>query len=150
MHNSQLIHNQSIVEDEWIFVSLPSGNEEVKKQAGKVVLFKLTGESLPTDLQISETVIPQTGKIILPLSVYLKKRDALQARVKNNEIALWISTHETLDTLLALEKDINIFPLIAVFVERFMPITTSMWPHRSKPMCARSKMSGWIDTPLKP
>ncbi len=72
MHNSQLILNQSIVEDEWIFVALPSGNEEVKKQAGKVVLFKLTGESLPTDLQINETVIPQTGKIILPFSVYLK------------------------------------------------------------------------------
>jgi len=31
MLNSQLILNQSIVEDEWTFVSLPSGNEEVKK-----------------------------------------------------------------------------------------------------------------------
>jgi uncharacterized protein (DUF934 family) len=119
MLNSQLIHKQSISLDEWTFVPLPSGNEEVKKQAGKVVLFKLTGESLPTELQIGETVIPQTGKIILPLSVYLKNRDALQTRLKNNEIALWIATHETFDTLLASEKDINVFPLIAVFVERF-------------------------------
>ena len=119
MLNSQLILNQSISLDEWTFVSLPSGNEEVKKQAGKVVLFKLTGESLPTELQIDETVIPQAGKIIVPLSVYLKNRDALQTRLKNNEIALWLATHETLDALLVSEKDINVFPLIAVFVERF-------------------------------
>ena len=119
MLNSQLILNQSVSLDEWTFVPLPSGNEEVKKQAGKVVLFKLTGESLPTELQIDETVIPQTGKIIVPLSVYLKNRDTLQTRLKNNEIALWIATHETLDTLLVSEKDINVFPLIAVFVERF-------------------------------
>lgn len=119
MLNSQLILNQSIVDDEWTFIALPSGHEEIKKQAGKVVLFKLTGESLPSELQINETVIPQTGKIILPLSVYLKNRDALQHRAKNNEIALWIATHETLDPLISAEKDINIFPLIAVFVERF-------------------------------
>ena len=119
MLNSQLILNQSISPDEWSFVPLPSGNEEVKKQAGKVVLFKLTGESLPTELQIEETVIPQAGKIIVPLSVYLKNRDALQTRLKNNEIALWLATHETLDALLVSEKDINVFPLIAVFVERF-------------------------------
>ena len=119
MLNSQLILNQSISLDEWSFVPLPSGNEEVKKQAGKVVLFKLTGESLPTELQIEETVIPQAGKIIVPLSVYLKNRDALQKRLQNNEIALWLATHETLDALLASEKDINVFPLIAVFVERF-------------------------------
>ena len=119
MLNSQLILNQSISLDEWSFVPLPSGNEEVKKQAGKVVLFKLTGESLPTELQIEETVIPQAGKIIVPLSVYLKNRDALQTRLQNNEIALWLATHETLDALLASEKDINAFPLIAIFVERF-------------------------------
>jgi len=119
MINSQLILNQSISLDEWSFVPLPSGNEEVKKQAGKVVLFKLTGESLPTELQIEETVIPQAGKIIVPLSVYLKNRDALQTRLQNNKIALWLATHETLDALLASEKDINVFPLIAVFVERF-------------------------------
>ena len=119
MLNSQLILNQSISLDEWSIVPLPSGNEEVKKQAGKVVLFKLTGESLPTELQIDETVIPQAGKIIVPLSVYLKNRDALQTRLKNNEIALWLATHETLDVLLASEKDINVFPLIGVFVERF-------------------------------
>lgn len=119
MLNSQLILNQSIIDDEWTFVALPSSNEEIKKQAGKVVLFKLTGESPPSELQINETVIPQNGKIILPLSVYLKNREALQTRLKNNEIALWLATHETLDALITIEKDINVFPLIAVFVERF-------------------------------
>ena len=119
MLNSQLILNQSIIDDEWTFVALPNGNEEVKKQAGKVVLFKLTGESPPSELQINETVIPQNGKIILPLSVYLKNREALETRLKNNEIALWLATHETLDEFITIEKDINVFPLIAVFVERF-------------------------------
>ncbi len=119
MLNSQLILNQSIIDDEWTFVALPNGNEEVKKQAGKVVLFKLTGESAPSELQINETVIPQNGKIILPLSVYLKNREALETRLKNNEIALWLATHETLDEFITIEKDINVFPLIAVFVERF-------------------------------
>ena len=119
MPNSQLILNQSIIDDAWTLVNLPVANEEVKKQAGKVVLFKLTGESLPTELQINETIIPQSGKIILPLSVYLKNRDVLQTRVQNKEIALWLATHETLDSLIALEKDMNVFPLIAVFVERF-------------------------------
>ncbi len=42
MINSQLILNQSIVDDEWTFVALPSGHEEIKKQAGKVVLFKFS------------------------------------------------------------------------------------------------------------
>jgi uncharacterized protein (DUF934 family) len=119
MLNSKLILNQSIIDDEWRFVALPSGHEEIKKQAGKVVLFKLTGESLPSELQINETVFPQYGKIILPLSVYLKNREVLQTRLKNNEIALWLATHESLDTLTTIEKDINVFPLIAVFVERF-------------------------------
>jgi len=119
MLNSQLILNQSIIDDEWTFVALPSENEEIKKQAGKVVLFKLTGESSPSELQINETVIPQNSKIILPLSVYLKNREALKTRLKNNEIALWLATHETLHALITIEKDINIFPLIAIFVERF-------------------------------
>jgi uncharacterized protein (DUF934 family) len=119
MPNSQLILNQDIINDEWTFVALPSGHEEIKKQAGKVVLFKLTGESLPSELQINETVIPQNGKIILPLSVYLKNREALQTRLENNDIALWLATHEKLDTLITTEKNLNVFPLIAIFVERF-------------------------------
>lgn len=119
MLNSQLILNQSIIQDEWTFVPLPNANEEVKKQAGKLVLYKLTGESQPSELQINETVIPQTGKIILPLRVYLKNRYTLQARLKNDEISLWFATHEILEPLLASEKNINVFPLIAVFSERF-------------------------------
>ena len=46
--NSQLIVEQSIVKDDWQTVDVPKINQEVKKQAGKVVLFKLTGEDYPT------------------------------------------------------------------------------------------------------
>ena len=39
--SSQLIINNSIVDDEWQLVMPPKADEEVKKQAGKVVMFKL-------------------------------------------------------------------------------------------------------------
>ena len=50
--SSQLIINNSIVDDEWKLVMPPKADEEVKKQAGKVVMFKLTGEGSLTNEQI--------------------------------------------------------------------------------------------------
>ena len=38
----------SIVEDTWTIVNLPASLAEERKQAGKVVLFKLTGENSVT------------------------------------------------------------------------------------------------------
>jgi len=35
MPNSQLILNQSIIDDEWTLVNLPSANEEVKNKQAK-------------------------------------------------------------------------------------------------------------------
>jgi hypothetical protein len=46
--NSQLILNSQIVKDDWETILLPKVNVEVKKQAGKVVMFKLTGDDSPT------------------------------------------------------------------------------------------------------
>ena len=43
---SNLIRHDAIAEDLWTIVKLPAPAEEtVRKQAGKVVLFKLTGEA---------------------------------------------------------------------------------------------------------
>ena len=50
-----------IVENNWLTLQLPPGLVEARKQAGKVVLFKLTGEETVTNEQINETVIPSTG-----------------------------------------------------------------------------------------
>jgi uncharacterized protein (DUF934 family) len=117
---SQLIKNNTIVADEWTRVIPPTlGDEVVRKQAGKVVLFKLHGEETFSQAQIDATVIPATGKIILPLPVWLAKKSTLGARMTAGEIGILVATHEPIEQLVAEFPDLNILPLIAVFVERF-------------------------------
>lgn len=116
---SNLILNNAIVENEWTCVTLPAGEETVRKQAGKVVLFKLTGEKTTTPEQIAATVIPQNGKIIVPLSVWEARKQELIDRLEKGELGIWLATHELLETLAASIADINQLPLIAVHVERF-------------------------------
>ena len=109
----------ALANDEWTIVRLPEAQTEERKQAGKVVLFKLTGESTVTEEQINNTVIPATGKIIVPLSVFVERRDELAARIANNEVGVWLATHELLEYLIQEQADLNALPIIAVFVERF-------------------------------
>jgi uncharacterized protein (DUF934 family) len=117
---SNLIKDNAIVNDEWFRVIPPSlGEETVRKQAGKVVLFKLTGEQTYTQEQIAATEIPATGKVLLPLTVWQANVDKLAGRMAAGEIGILLATHEPLDTLAATFSDINELPLIAVFVERF-------------------------------
>ena len=117
---SQLIKNNSIVVDEWTRVIPPTlGDEVVRKQAGKVVLFKLHGEETFTQAQIEATDIPATGNIILPLPVWLAKKDALNARMAAGEIGILVATHVPIEQLAEAFPDLNVLPLIAVYVERF-------------------------------
>lgn len=117
---SQLIKNNSIVADEWTRVIPPTfGDEVVRKQAGKVVLFKLTGEETFTAKQLAATEIPATGKVLLPLSVWLANKEALTARMTAGEIGIVLATHEPIESLIEAFTDINALPLIAIFVERF-------------------------------
>lgn len=109
----------SIVENTWITVKLPPSNVEARKQAGKVVQFKLTGEDTVSETQIAETVIPATGKIIVPLSVFIARKDELLNRISNSEVGVWIDTHEVLADLVNDQADLNLLPIIAVHVERF-------------------------------
>ena len=109
----------SIVEDDWTTISLPASNVEERKQAGKVVLFKLTGEQTVTSEQIATTRIPTVGKIIVPLSVFVANADALASRVDASAVGIWLDTHETLESLIVAVGDINILPIIAIHVERF-------------------------------
>ncbi len=113
----------SVVENEWTIVQLPASQAEERKQAGKVVLFKLTGEQTVTPEQIAGTEIPTTGNIILPLSVYASKKDALaslmDASSQGRWPGIWLDTHEKLEDLIAAVGDINKLPIIAVHVERF-------------------------------
>jgi uncharacterized protein (DUF934 family) len=117
---SNLIKDNAIVADEWTRVVPPSlGEEAVRKQAGKVVLFKLTGEETFTAEQIAATQIPATGKILVPFTVWRANKDALASRVSQGEVGLLIATHEAIEDVMAEVKDINAFALVAVYVERF-------------------------------
>lgn len=117
---SNLIKDNAIVADEWIRVIPPSlGEEAVRKQAGKVVLFKLTGEETFTAEQIAATEIPSAGKILLPFSVWLANQSQLEDRVNQGKVGLLIATHEAIEEVIAKIKDINAFALVAVYVERF-------------------------------
>jgi uncharacterized protein (DUF934 family) len=116
---SNLILNNQIVSDDWTVVQLPKVEQEVRMQAGKVVMFKLTGENTVTAEQIANTQVPATGKVLIPLSVYVARKSEFTSRVANQEVGIWLATHEVIDTLSAVEADLNVFPLIAVYVERF-------------------------------
>jgi uncharacterized protein (DUF934 family) len=117
--NSQLILNSQIVKDDWETILLPKVNVEVKKQAGKVVMFKLTGDDSPTSEQVDKTKFSNSGKIILPMKVFLKHKLQLQTRLKNKEIGIWFDTHEQIECLIEEIEDINAFPLLAVRVGKF-------------------------------
>ena len=117
--NSQLILNGQIVKDDWETILLPKVNVEVKKQAGKVVMFKLTGDDSPTSEQVDKTKFSNSGKIILPMKVFLKHKVQLQSRLKNKEIGIWIDTHEEIESFIEEIKDINAFPILAVRVGKF-------------------------------
>jgi uncharacterized protein (DUF934 family) len=116
---SNLILNNQIVVDEWTTVQLPKVEQEVRMQAGKVVMFKLTGENTVTPEQVANTVVPATGKVIIPMSVYVARKNEFASRLENQEIGIWLATHEIVDTLIAVEPNLNVFPIIAVHVERF-------------------------------
>ena len=109
----------AVASDEWTLVQLPATQVEERKQAGKVVLFKLTGENVVTEEQIANTTIPATGKIIVPLSVFIERNNELASRIAKGEVGIWLATHELLEYLIQQLPDLNTLPIIAVFVERF-------------------------------
>jgi uncharacterized protein (DUF934 family) len=121
MSNLIQLNNEvaSVVDDAWAIVNLPASNAEERKQAGKVVLFKLTGEEPTTPEQIATTVIPAAGKIIVPMSVFIARKNELASRINAREVGVWIDTHEVLEHLVENQADLNALPIIAVHVERF-------------------------------
>lgn len=116
---SQLILNNRIVKDDWETIMLPKIDVEVKKQAGKVVLFKLTGDNSPTPEQVDKTKFSNSGNVILPMKVFLKHKIQLQTRLKNKEIGIWIDTHEEIESFIEEIEDINAFPIFAIRVGKF-------------------------------
>ena len=116
---SQLIKDKNIVIDEWVTSELAKVEEIVKMQAGKVVAFKLSGEDYPASEQVKETIFPDTGKVLLPLKVFILHQEKLKERLANGEIGIWFSTHEEIHKFTEAIGDLNNFPLIAIYVEKF-------------------------------
>ena len=116
---SQLILNNKIVDDDWETIMLPKIDVEVKKQAGKVVMFKLTGDNSPTPEQVDKTKFSNSGNVILPMKVFLKHKTQLQKRLKNKEIGIWLDTHEEIESFIEEIEDINAFPILAIRVGKF-------------------------------
>ena len=117
--SSQLIKDNSIVDDDWRQIIPPETEVEVKKQAGKVVIFKLTGEDSLTSEQIEKTTIPKEGKLLLPVNVFSHHQDNLKSRISNQEIGIWIETHEEIESFINQIEDINNLPCIAVSTKKF-------------------------------
>ena len=117
--SSQLIKDYSIVDDDWQQIMPPEAEIEIKKQAGKVVIFKLTGEDSLTSEQIEKTTIPKEGKLLLPVKVFLHRQDNLKSRISNQEIGIWIETHEEIDSFINQIEDLNNLPCIAVSTKKF-------------------------------
>ena len=116
---SQLIRDKKIIENDWITTELAIVDEIVKKQAGKVVAFKLSGEDYPGTEQVSKTTYRRKGKILLPLKVFLLHQNELKERLANKEIGIWLYTHEEIHKSIEILGDLNQFPVIAVYVGKF-------------------------------
>ncbi len=117
---SQLIKENAIVTDEWTRVTPPVyGDEPVRKQAGKVVMFKLHGEDTFTQRQIEGTEIPTNGKLLLPLTIWLANKESLSSRMAAGDVGIVLQTHEPIESLVGAINDLNNLPVIAVYVEKF-------------------------------
>ena len=78
--SNQLILNKKIVNNDWVFLLPVIEQKEVKKQAGKVVMFKVTGENFPEDddlNKIKRTRRKECGSGIGSSSTQPSTRDAI-------------------------------------------------------------------------
>lgn len=115
----KLILRGQIVDDDWTLLRFPEKNEPVRKQAGKPVIFRVTGEQAASAEEITALPIP-TGKVIVPLPVWLARKDEFAPRFNAGEIGVWLDSFESPEALAESINDINRLPLIAVNFPRFV------------------------------
>jgi uncharacterized protein (DUF934 family) len=115
-----LIVGNTLVADDWQWLRLPESATPARKSAGKVVLFKLTGEAAATEDVVAACEVP-AGKAMIPLSVWLHRRDELEGRVAAGEIGVWLESHEEPAELAeSVSGDVNRLPLIGVNFPKFI------------------------------
>jgi uncharacterized protein (DUF934 family) len=88
MNTNIIIKNETVVEDDWSVLRLGEG-------------------------VTSESIAVPTGKVIVPLKVWLAQRNVLQLR---NDIGVWFSSNERAEDL---QNDVAKFPVIAVDFPKF-------------------------------
>lgn len=107
--------------DAWALVRLAPA--PAPEPGAKVLPFKRTGQVVPTPEQIAATYIPP-GPVLVPLSLWLARRSELAERLAQDEVGVWLETHELSETLADSVADeplgLDVFPVIAVHVERFV------------------------------
>lgn len=114
---ARLIRNAGVVEDGWAVLCLPATEAPAKKQAGKVVELRLTGAESASADAIAGVEVPQ-GRVLVPLSVWVARRDELAARADRCEIGIWIDSHEVPEPL-AETGELDRFPVIAINFPKF-------------------------------
>lgn len=115
---SKLIKNGALTDDVWTLLAYPEREEATQKQAGKPVLFKLTGaEAAPAEV-VSEFALP-AGKVLVPLAVWRARKDDLAARLAAGELGVWLESFELVEDLVESTGDLNQFPVIAINFPRF-------------------------------
>jgi uncharacterized protein (DUF934 family) len=115
---AKLIISGTVVEDHWTWLRLPVQDQPVKKQAGKVVELKLTGAESASAEVIAALEIPP-GSVLVPLPVWLARRDELTPRLEQGEIGVWIDSHEAPEALAESIVDLNRIAVIAVHFPKF-------------------------------
>ena len=116
---AEIILNGAGVPDTWTLVQLPVREEPVKKQAGKVVVMKVTGTVAATAEEALSVEIP-AGRVIVPLSVWLNRKDELQPRLDAGELGVWLESFETIESLVASVDSPNRLPVIALNFPKFV------------------------------
>lgn len=63
-----------------------------------------------------EDQVPSTGKVLLPLDIWLAEKDVFLARAKKGEIGVWLSPDESPESL---ANDVDVLPVIAFHFPEF-------------------------------
>jgi len=116
---TEIILNGAVCPDDWTLVTLPVRDEPVKKQAGKVVVMKVTGTEAASAEEAAQVVIP-AGRVIVPLAVWQHRKDELQPRLEAGELGVWLESFEPLEALVESVDAINRFPVIALNFPKFV------------------------------
>ncbi|MBL8483365.1 MAG: DUF934 domain-containing protein [Rhodocyclaceae bacterium] len=115
-----LLADGSVIADDWVWLRLPESAEPQKKSAGKVVLFRLTGDSAAPAEVVAGVAIPASGRVLLPLTIWLARKDELAPRLAAGEIGVWLDSFEEPQALVDSLADINTLPVIGLNFPRFI------------------------------